>query len=66
MVDIRSIKTPCVKVCAVDGRRGLCLGCGRTLAEIGGWAAMTDAERDDVLAELPARMAALGAEEPAS
>ena len=30
----RPIATPCVKVCAVDGASGYCLGCRRTLAEI--------------------------------
>ena len=29
-----SIESPCIKVCAVDPRSGLCLGCGRSLAEI--------------------------------
>ena len=32
-----------------------CRGCYRTLEEIGRWGAMTDAERDAVMAELPAR-----------
>ena len=31
------IESPCVRVCAVDGQTGLCLGCGRSLQEIGGW-----------------------------
>jgi len=51
----RPIRTPCVQVCAVDGDSGLCLGCLRTLAEIAGWARLTDAERDLVMAELPGR-----------
>lgn len=51
----RSIATPCVKVCVVDGASGLCLGCFRTLGEIGGWSGLTDAERAAVMADLPAR-----------
>lgn len=51
----RSIATPCVKVCVVDGASGLCLGCYRTLSEIGGWSALTDAERAAVMADLPGR-----------
>ena len=35
----KSIATPCVMVCAVDGESGLCLGCFRTLGEIAGWRA---------------------------
>jgi predicted Fe-S protein YdhL (DUF1289 family) len=51
----KPIKTPCVKVCVVDGESGLCLGCYRDLAEVGGWARLSEAERDRILAELPAR-----------
>lgn len=53
----RSIATPCVKVCIVDGASSLCLGCLRTLSEIGGWSGLTDAERAAIMAELPARQA---------
>ncbi len=51
----RSIVTPCVKVCVVDGASSLCLGCFRTLSEIGGWSGLTDAERAAIMADLPAR-----------
>ena len=51
----RSIATPCVKVCVVDGASSLCLGCYRTLSEIGGWSALTDDERAAIMAELPSR-----------
>jgi predicted Fe-S protein YdhL (DUF1289 family) len=57
----RPIVTPCVKVCAVDGPTGLCLGCLRTLAEIAGWSGLSDAARAQVMAELPARRAQLEA-----
>lgn len=50
-----SIATPCVKICIVDGESGLCLGCYRTLAEVAAWSAYSDAEREGVMAELPAR-----------
>ena len=53
----RSIATPCVQVCIVDGATGLCLGRHRTLQEIGGWSRLTDAERAAIMAELPARAA---------
>ncbi len=51
----RSIATPCVKVCVVDGASGLCLGCFRTLTEIAGWSRLSDAERARIMAELPER-----------
>lgn len=53
----RSIATPCVKVCVVDGGSSLCLGCYRTLSEIAGWSGLTDAERAGIMADLPAREA---------
>jgi uncharacterized protein len=55
------IRTPCVKVCVVDGGSGHCLGCGRTLNEIARWARFSDGEREDVMASLPPRMDALKA-----
>ena len=51
----RSIATPCVQVCVVDGASSLCLGCYRTLQEIGGWSGMSDDERAAILADLPSR-----------
>lgn len=53
------IKSPCVKVCVVDGRSGHCLGCGRTLGEIAQWIRLSDAQREDVTRQLPARLEAL-------
>ncbi len=55
------IKTPCVKVCVVDGQTNNCLGCGRTLGEIAQWARFSDDQRDAVMASLPARIEALKA-----
>ena len=53
------IETPCNKVCVLDAASGLCIGCGRTAAEIGSWIGMTAEQRRRVMAELPARRAAL-------
>jgi len=50
-----AIKTPCIKVCVVDGESGLCLGCYRKLNEVAAWGRLTDDERDRILAELPGR-----------
>jgi uncharacterized protein len=55
------IKTPCVKVCVVDGHSGACLGCGRTLGEIAQWARFSDDQRDQVMTLLPARIEVLKA-----
>jgi len=52
------IKSPCNKICAVDPASGLCVGCGRTLAEIEGWIRFSTEERARIMAELPRRLAA--------
>jgi len=54
---VKSLQTPCIKICLLDDETGLCLGCGRSIREIAGWTAMTDAERRAVMRELPARKA---------
>ena len=51
-----NIQSPCIKVCAVDGETGLCLGCGRSLKEIGGWMQYDDAGRQTVMDSLPERL----------
>ncbi|QLQ12456.1 MAG: DUF1289 domain-containing protein [Brevundimonas sp.] len=53
----RSVATPCIQVCTVDGASGLCLGCRRSLAEIARWSRLSDEERDQIMAELPGRNA---------
>ena len=49
------IPSPCNKVCVMDAAGRYCLGCWRTLAEIGEWSAMTDAEQRAVVSQLDAR-----------
>jgi predicted Fe-S protein YdhL (DUF1289 family) len=53
------IESPCVKLCDIDRETGLCCGCGRSLAEIAHWSALSTFERHSVTAELPARNAEL-------
>jgi uncharacterized protein len=50
------IESPCVKICTLDARSGLCLGCGRTIDEITQWTKLSPEERQHVIAELPARL----------
>jgi predicted Fe-S protein YdhL (DUF1289 family) len=50
--------SPCVKICIVDPISALCIGCGRTLAEIAAWPQMGEAERAAVMAGLEARLIA--------
>jgi predicted Fe-S protein YdhL (DUF1289 family) len=52
------IESPCKRVCTLDPATDLCLGCGRSLAEITAWTRMTDAERAQVMADSARRLAA--------
>lgn len=45
------IESPCRNVCRL-GADGACDGCGRTIKEIGGWLAMTAAERARIIARV--------------
>ena len=52
------MESPCIQVCVVDIRSGLCSGCGRTLAEIASWSSLTPAERRKIMDRLPERLRA--------
>ncbi len=49
------IESPCVKICVIHPEAKICVGCYRSLQEIGAWSGMTSEERRQVMAELPAR-----------
>jgi predicted Fe-S protein YdhL (DUF1289 family) len=51
--------SPCVKVCQMDPVRGVCIGCCRTLDEIGRWSRMSDTDRETVMRDLGERRKAL-------
>jgi predicted Fe-S protein YdhL (DUF1289 family) len=54
------VPSPCVSVCVLDAAgTNVCIGCGRTLDEVAAWSQMTNAQRRDVVARAPARLAAL-------
>jgi predicted Fe-S protein YdhL (DUF1289 family) len=55
-----AIASPCTKVCTIDPRSRLCLGCGRTLDEIARWTSFSEGERNRIMTELPQRRAAHG------
>lgn len=57
-----AIETPCLKICVLEPGSKLCRGCGRTLDEIAGWGAMSSSERRRIMALLPDRIAATGAD----
>lgn len=51
------IESPCILVCSIDMKTGLCFGCGRTRDEIAAWISMTPETRRTIMDELPARLA---------
>ena len=55
------ISTPCIKVCAVSGQTGACIGCGRTKREIRAWKKLDKDDKRIVLAESALRLLALEA-----
>ncbi|WP_372958255.1 DUF1289 domain-containing protein [Marinobacter sp.] len=50
----RSVRSPCVSVCALD-EKDVCIGCHRTGDEILRWTVMTDDERQQVLENVARR-----------
>lgn len=56
-MDREPIKSPCVKVCFVDPGAGICVGCFRTMEELGCWTRYSDAERAAIMDALPEREA---------
>jgi predicted Fe-S protein YdhL (DUF1289 family) len=49
------VPSPCISVCQMDARTGLCLGCRRTLQEIADWLEMTPEEKLATLARVAER-----------
>jgi hypothetical protein len=49
------IESPCVKLCQIHPEERLCVGCLRTLEEIGMWSRMSPEARRTVMEELPSR-----------
>ncbi|WP_084168630.1 DUF1289 domain-containing protein [Paraburkholderia acidipaludis] len=52
-----ALKSPCIDVCAFDGKTGLCIGCFRTRDEIRSWKKLTDYRRHQILNEKSRRRA---------
>jgi hypothetical protein len=49
------VPSPCIKVCRVDPETRRCVGCRRTLAEIGAWPTLDAMARRALLADLAER-----------
>ena len=55
------VPSPCINVCVMDERTGLCTGCQRTLDEIAAWSVLDDVDRRAVWTRIGLRRAALNA-----
>lgn len=49
------IESPCIKICVIHPEARVCVGCYRTIDEIGAWSRLTSEARAAVMAELPSR-----------
>ena len=49
------VPSPCISICEISQRWGVCQGCYRTLDEIAAWSLLDADEKRAVLAQLPAR-----------
>jgi hypothetical protein len=56
------VDSPCIGVCRIDPRLGLCVGCARTIPEIASWRDASEEERARLCAELSRRRARLPAD----
>ena len=50
-----AVLSPCIKVCTLDPSGQLCLGCFRTIDEIGLWSQLSNGERAQVVTQLSER-----------
>ena len=51
------VSSPCTKVCRLDFNSDLCVGCGRSRAEIAAWTTLSADDKRRVLAAAEARLA---------
>lgn len=53
------VASPCVRLCTLD-EQDICVGCGRSLADITGWTKMADADKAACVARARERLQAMG------
>lgn len=59
------VESPCVKICELNAQ-GVCVGCGRDRAEIGGWMSMSAAQKRQTNERAAARLKTLREKHAAS
>ena len=53
---VENVPSPCLSVCRMDGRAGVCEGCLRTIDEIRLWSVNSDSEKRAVWALIAQRV----------
>lgn len=53
------VQSPCNKICTLNAE-GVCIGCGRSRAEIGAWSQISDADKAKVVKKAKERLATMG------
>lgn len=53
------IESPCVNICVVHPEARICVGCYRSIEEIGAWSQMSPEDRRSIMAVLPDRAASV-------
>ena len=61
-----NVPSPCIDVCTLDERTGLCQGCLRHIDEIAAWGVLDDAHKLEVWDLIAERRRALDARAPAT
>ncbi len=55
-----SVESPCIGICRLDDEGEMCLGCYRTLDEIGAWRDADDAGRRAIIVQANQRQRSVG------
>lgn len=55
---VPGVPSPCISICRMSPRSGLCEGCFRTCDEIAAWSCASDQRKRDIWATIEQRMAA--------
>lgn len=58
------VESPCAKICELNAA-GVCVGCGRTRAEIGAWMQMSDAQKRETVKVAASRLKPAESRKPA-
>ena len=50
------VKSPCIDICTIDYKAGVCTGCNRTLEEITNWSSINDEQKKKILQKIKKKL----------